>query len=893
MNKRIILFSFLLSLLALPMVASAYDFSAVAPNGQTLYYNINSGTTTVSITYPGTSNNSGYYSGYTLPTGDLTIPSNVTYNGTTYSVTSIGSYAFYNCSGLTSVTIPNSVTSIGNYAFHSCSGLTSVTIGNSVTSIGDYAFRFCSGLTSVTIPNSVTSIGQYAFQNCSGLTGNLTIPNSVTSIGEVAFYNCSGLTSVTIGNSVTSIGSNAFRGCSGLTGSLTIPNSVTSIGNYAFEGCSGLTGSLTIPNSVTTIGEGAFYNCSGLTSVTIPNSVTSIGESTFSGCSNLTSVTIPNSVTSIGYDAFRYCSGLTSVTIPNSVTTIGEWAFRGCSGLSSVAFNATNCSTMGSSTGSVFNGCSGVTNLTIGDSVTQIPAYAFRGLTGLTSVTIPNSVTSIGYSAFSNCSGLTSVTIPNSVTSIGSSTFSGCSNLTTMTIPNSVTTIGDYAFYNCSRLTSVTIPNSVTTIGDYAFYFCSGLTSVTIGNSVTSIGSYAFYNCSGLTLVAIGDSVTSIGNFAFSCCINIDTIYMEPEMPPAIMANTFQNISTNIPVLVPCGTSTDYQDAAYWNVFTRIMEASTCDNTLTLTVNYSYMGSVRGNGMYAPGTVVEIMAVPQAGYHFLRWNDNNTYNPRTVTIQSDTSFTAIFDSIPEEIAYHNITVISANGSQGSGIGTGSYAHGTVLSIVAMPLEGYAFSNWNDGNTDNPRSITVTENNYYIANFVTAVVDTLHDTTVVTNIIHDTITVTDTIAVELEMYTLTVASANNSQGLVAGNGEFPEGTVVEIAAIPIEGHRFVSWNDNNTDNPRQVTLTENKNFIASFGTVGTDAVLPYNFQVYADHDVIVVENADGNRVRIFDAVGRQMVTQSSVTDTYRYQVPASGVYLIQVGDYPARKVTIVK
>ena len=172
-------------------------------------------------------------------------------------VTSIGSYAFYGCSGLTSVTIPNSVTSIGSSAFYGCSGLTSVTIPNSVTSIGDYAFSGCSGLTSVTIPNSVTSIGDYAFYGCSGLT-SVTIPNSVTSIGNYAFYGCSGLTSVTIPNSVTSIGDYAFSGCSGLT-SVTIPNSVTSIGSYAFSGCSGLT-SVIIGSGVLSIGSSAFSN---------------------------------------------------------------------------------------------------------------------------------------------------------------------------------------------------------------------------------------------------------------------------------------------------------------------------------------------------------------------------------------------------------------------------------------------------------------------------------------------------------------------------------------------------------------------------------------------------------------------------------------------------------
>ena len=149
-------------------------------------------------------------------------------------MTSIGGGAFYYCSKLTSVTIPNSVTSIGNEAFNGCSGLTSVSIPNSVTSIGNYAFSGCSGLTSVTIPNSVTSIGIYAFYKCFGLT-SVTIGNSVTSIGDYAFYYCTRLTSVTIPNSVTSIGIYAFSGCTRLT-SVTIGSGVTSIGVGAFNG---------------------------------------------------------------------------------------------------------------------------------------------------------------------------------------------------------------------------------------------------------------------------------------------------------------------------------------------------------------------------------------------------------------------------------------------------------------------------------------------------------------------------------------------------------------------------------------------------------------------------------------------------------------------------------
>ena len=170
--------------------------------------------------------------------GNIVIPESVTYYAQTYSVISIGGYAF-SSTGLTSITIPNSVISIGAFAFAECSSLTSVTIPNSVTSIGTGAFILCWGLTSVTIGNSVTSIGKSAFANCTGLT-SVTIPSSVTSIDDYAFAVCSGLTSITIPNSVTSIGNFAFQNCTGLT-SVTIGNSVTSIGKSAFANCTGLT----------------------------------------------------------------------------------------------------------------------------------------------------------------------------------------------------------------------------------------------------------------------------------------------------------------------------------------------------------------------------------------------------------------------------------------------------------------------------------------------------------------------------------------------------------------------------------------------------------------------------------------------------------------------------
>ena len=591
------------------------------------------------------------------------------------SVTSIGDGAFYKCSSLTSVTIGNSVTSIGSSAFSGCSGLTSVTIPNSVTSIEGWAFRYCSGLTSVTIGNSVTSIGERAFYHCSSLT-SVTIPNSVTSIGYGAFYNCSGLTSVTIPNSVTSIGGGAFYGCSGLT-TVTIPNSVTSIGSETFRDCSGLT-SVEIPNSVTSIGQFAFCNCSSLTSVTIPNSVTSIGEGAFYGCTGLTSVTIPNSVTSIGNYAFdnvaniiydgeatgspwgaKYFNGYTegyftftdntktmlvacstnakgNLTIPNSVTSIGNNAFKGCSGLTTVTI-PNSVTSIGDR---AFYGCSGLTTVTIGNGVTSIVYETFRDCSSLISVTIPNSVTSIGSSAFKGCSGLTSVTLNSNtivgkdyeydsniksifgeqvteyilgdeITSIGENAFSECTGLTSVTIPNSVTSIGDYAFYGCSGLTSVTIPNSVTSIGYGAFAYCSSLTSVTIPNSVTSIGAYAFYECSGLTSVTIPNSVTSIGEGAFESCSSLTSIY------------------------VPCGEMERFKQML--NNDSRINEHAPLPYTITIS-------ATNGNVIY-PQTICDDMllnATPDYGYHFVKWSDGNTDNPREFVLTQDTTFAAEF-----------------------------------------------------------------------------------------------------------------------------------------------------------------------------------------------------------------------------------------------------------
>ena len=547
-------------------------------------------------------------------------------------ITSIGKYAFYGCSGLTELALPNSVTSIEEKAFSDCSGLAKITslaeippvcssnVFDGVNKINcelivpivsvvaykqSRGWNEFSNITAATVRcgDSITwtlddlgnltlsgsgEMWNYGYDDSpfkdSGIK-TVTIEDGITSIGDCAFYGCSGLTELTLPNSVTSIGDYAFSGCSGLT-ELILPSSVTSIGDYAFYGCSGLT-ELTLPNSVTSIGNSAFDGCSGLTKLTLPNSVTSIGISAFSGCSGLTELILPNSITSIEDYAFGNCTGLTKITLPNSVTSIGGGAFWGCSGLEKITVESgnsrydsrDNCnSIIETKTNTLIAGCK---NSIIPNSVTSIGRCAFGGCSGLTELTLPSSVTSIGQSAFYGCIGLTELTLPNSVTSIGGGAFGGCSGLTELTLPSSVTSIGDGAFLGCSGLTELTLPNSITSIGQSAFYGCSGLTELTLPNSVWSIGYYAFYGCSGLTELTLPNSVTSIGDGAFYGCSGLSKITSLAEIPPVCGSGVFDRVNkTNCKLIVPIVSVIAYKQAEVWNEFSNIRGFSGVEVTM-------------------------------------------------------------------------------------------------------------------------------------------------------------------------------------------------------------------------------------------------------------------------------------------------------------------------
>ena len=565
--------------------------------------------------------------------------------------------------------------------------------------------------------------------------------------------------------------------------------------------------SVVISSGVTNVGASAFVNCSSLSSVTLASTVTKIGDDAFNGCKQLKEITLPSSCSSIGERAFQNTK-ISSITFPSSLTSIGAFAFMNSS-LETVTCKASTPPTLGSLPFGYWD----VTTLWVND----VDAYKASDWNDYFS-----KIVKIGTSGEATIGGSCGTNVKWSYAD-GVLTISG-----TGAMDDFYHSYGydsrPWSTY-VDDITSIIIEEGVTYIGKEAFRFCDNydLTSIILPSTITAIGDYAFYYCD-----------------------NLDVIKCEATTPPTFGSLTFESVYATLYV----HDKAVYKDSS-WDTYFDIKQIGLMEYTLQLKYDYA-QGIATGSGTYDEGQEVTIEAAPRYRYKFVKWSDGNTDNPRTLTINKDLTLTA-------EFAIEEYEVVIESEGNGHVTGSGTYEHGSEVTITATPDEHYHFCGWSDGSTDNPRTLTIIQDKTLTAEFCinrysvkfesdpnqgyayglgedylwgSTSVDAGEQITIQAYPKNDytfvnwsdgntenprTLTITQDTVLKPEFaiskYQLTIESAGN--GSISGSGTYEHGSEVTITATPDEHHHFVAWSDGNTDNPRNIKVTENTTISATF------------------------------------------------------------------------------
>ncbi|MBR1792625.1 MAG: leucine-rich repeat domain-containing protein [Bacteroidales bacterium] len=757
--KKALLFAIILAALTCSMTqAENFNFYATAPTGQRLYYKITS-RNTVCVTYPNSLQTP--YEGYTAPTGSLAIPSTIRYNETTYTVVSIGEYAFYGCSELSSVIIPSTISIIEERAFYNNNNLTSISIPLSVATIGDFVFGGCRSLTTVDIPNTIQKIGEGVFYGCYSLK-NISVPSTIVSLPNYLFYDCNKLLHITLPESLTQIGQYAFGGCGSLE-RIVLPETLNAIGEGAFYACSSLD-SIFIPESTTNIGDYAFLDCPQLSLITLYADVApNIGANTFSLQSKLSvpcgskstytatpfwgtyDANIEDRCTQ-GGNSLRYDFALLTdsrhllyytITGENQVAVVaGALTIDHDPGMPAYP-NRHHCVIPASVT---YNG----TNYT----VTAIAGRAFFQNDWIQAVTIAESVSAIGDSAFADIRegyhGVDTITFKSAIPpSLGRGAFAGenpesiwvpCESKINYLLESAWDSWAALIHEHCTDLPSWSLES-----GDEGWTHDSywardtgerGFQHIGFTHSIFApqVGEYAFF-CSNTQPNNTQDSFITSLSYLYSPAVQID---YNPQITPitisfyAFVAGIEQGEKMEYNQL-----SLEYATSSEgpWNEIWHGGGHSGYNNWSQYSITFS-------NHITAPGK-----------YFFRFVNNGKGY------CSGIDEFT-VSKGIPTR---HNVSITLHAENDGTNVlrgittGSGQYQTGSTAIIAAAAFKGYRFSHWSDGDSNEQRSITITSDTVIFAHFTynsydTTIYsyDTLYLDTIFAEIIYDTTEIYDTI-----------------------------------------------------------------------------------------------------------------------------------------------------
>ena len=457
------------------------------------------------------------------------------------NVKTVGLCAFKQSTALSTVLTGPELEDLGEEAFYGCSALGAISIPNKMIEVKDRVFEQCSSLKAVSFGNSLEKIGVSSFADCIALE-SIELPLSFKNLSERGFWGCKSLKSVTLRDGFQSVGREAFGNCSQLT-SLKLPLSCVSIEKGAFSGCSAMT-SITL-GSITEVPKQAFLNCSSLESIVIPATVNTIGRATtsesdkpFYGCTSLKSIRFEDGSQPLKmgsyYNPYNYGSGmfynsyLEEVYLGRNIEYINSYDY--------------SFETIPKRYGySAFYNQPKLTKVTIGPLVTDIPQYLFYKNPALTLMRLPN-VKTIGKSAFESCSKLTTLDIGETLEVVGDRAFYGCTNVTKLTFPDAINKIGSEAFYDCTSVTEITVGSGLKEIGEKGFYNCGSFTALLLPSGFTTMGDAAFMNCRKLTIAQLGESLTAIPYQAFEECISLSEMIV-PATVQSIGGRAFFNDS--------------------------------------------------------------------------------------------------------------------------------------------------------------------------------------------------------------------------------------------------------------------------------------------------------------------------------------------------------------